>query len=64
MNISKTQIKEAYNNQIQAGVDDWQARTNVINDMFNNDFLTEDCLVPGEPEYYFTIQTIWNLCGK
>lgn len=61
MKISRTEIKEAYNQNIKSGCDDWQARTNVINDMFNNN-LNEDCLVPGDPEYYFTIYTIWNLC--
>lgn len=63
MKISKTQIKEEYQREIDSGVDDWQARTNIINSIISLDPEFDTYVgEPGTAEYYFTVQTIWNLC--
>jgi hypothetical protein len=64
MKISKTNIQTRYNSLLDQGLDDWQARTAIINDMISSEPTSEHFVGnPGDPEYYFTIQTIWNLCN-
>jgi hypothetical protein len=63
MKISKTDIQNRYQALLEKGFEDWQARTEIINDMISLEPTSEHFVGnPGDPEYFFTIQTIWNLC--
>ncbi len=64
MKISKTNIQSQYNTLLDQGLEDWEARTTIINNMISMEPTSEHFVGnPGESEYYFTIQTIWNLCN-
>jgi hypothetical protein len=62
--ISKSQIQTEYQARIDEGLEDWEARASVISSFLYNSPLEEPHSQPGTADYYFTIQTIWNLCGK
>jgi hypothetical protein len=55
--ISKSAIQSEYQRQLENGLDDWAARTRVI------DHYLEVNLDLTKEERYFLIQTVWNLCG-
>lgn len=65
MKIQKSTIQSVYQQYLQSGIDDWSARTSVIESIINiADEEDENYVEPQSPEYYFTIQTIWNLCDS
>ena len=61
--ISKSEIQTIYQNLINNGVEDWDARAQIINDLMSNSTNVETYNKVGTAEYFFTIQTIWNLCN-
>jgi hypothetical protein len=65
MKIQKSTIQSVYQQYLQSGIDDWSARTSVIESIINiADVEDENYVEPQSPEYYFAIQTIWNLCDS
>lgn len=58
--ISRSQIQQIYNEYITAGVEEWDAKKYVIETVLAGDM---EFLKPGSPEYYFTIQAVWNMCN-
>lgn len=65
MKIQKSTIQSVYQQYLQSGIDDWSARASVIESIINTaDEEDENYVGPQSPEYYFTVQTIWNLCDS
>lgn len=62
--ISKTQIQTEYQDLISQGMEDWEARAAIISSFMYNSPVSEPHTRTGSPEYYFTVQTIWNLCNQ
>jgi hypothetical protein len=62
--ISKSQIQTEYNDLIAQGIEDWDARAAIISSIMNNSPNSDPHTRTGSAEYYFTIQTIWNLCEQ
>ena len=55
--ISKSIIQEKYQELTSQGVEDWEARTIIINDIMPDNYYE-----PGTSDYYFLISNIWSLC--
>ena len=65
MKIQKSTIQSVYQQYLKLGFDDWSARTSIIDSIINiADEEDENYVDPESPEYYFIIQTIWNLCDS
>jgi hypothetical protein len=61
--ISKSNIQDEYNTLINSGMDDWEARATVINNILTSDENSENYYSPGSADYYFIVSQIWGLCG-
>lgn len=65
MKIQKSQIRQEYLRELASGVDDWQARTNIINSIISPDPEFDNYVgEPGTAEYCFTVQSVWNMCDE
>jgi hypothetical protein len=60
--ISKSIIQEKYQELTLQGVEDWEARTIIINDILPTDPDNDNYYEPGTSDYYFLVSKIWGLC--